>query len=111
MIKYMPIYFFYFFHLASVTGATNGKSGSFKSAFSGSGQPSKNGFRVSFRNPSDGQAHTLFAPDEHSKKQWLAALKKLAPQEDSTTNDEPIIKPCLTTETGMFNNSFSPLRL
>lgn len=85
--------------ISSVTGATNGKGGSFKSAFSGSGQPSKNGFRVSFRNPSDGQAHTLFAPDEHSKKQWLAALKKLAPQEDSTTNDEPIIKPCLTTET------------
>ena len=102
-----------FIYLASVTGATNGKGGSFKSAFSGSGQPSKNGFRVSFRNPSDGQAHTLFAPDEHSKKQWLAALKKLAPQEDSTTNDqELIIKPCLTsTETGMFNNSFSPLRL
>ena len=56
----------------------NGKHGSFKSAFSGSSQPGKNGFRVSFRNPSEGQSHTLFAPDEHSKKQWLAALKKVS---------------------------------
>lgn len=59
----------------------NGKHGSFKSAFSGSAQPCKNGFRVSFRNSSDGQAHTLFAPDEHSKRQWLTALKKSSGQE------------------------------
>ena len=60
-----------------------GHGGSFKSAFSGnSSQPGKNGFRVSFRNPSEGQAHTLFAPDEHSKKQWLAALKKVSGQQE-----------------------------
>lgn len=60
---------------------TNGpvaKHGSFKSAFSASSGPCKNGFRVSFRNPSDGQSHTLFAPDEHSKKQWIAALRKVS---------------------------------
>ena len=60
-----------------------GHGGSLKSAFSGnSSQPGKNGFRVSFRNPSEGQAHTLFAPDEHSKKQWLAALKKVSGQQE-----------------------------
>jgi hypothetical protein len=33
---------------------------------------------VSFRQSSDGQAHTLFAPDEHSKRQWMAALRFIA---------------------------------
>jgi hypothetical protein len=45
----------------------------------------RNGFRVSFRNPSDGQAHTLFAPDEHSKRQWLAALNKASGHIDQPT--------------------------
>ena len=68
---------------ASLNSRHPGHGGSFKSAFSGSSsQPGKNGFRVSFRNPSEGQAHTLFAPDEHSKKQWLAALKKVSGQQE-----------------------------
>ena len=41
---------------------------------------------MSFKNPSDGQSHTLFAPDEHSKKQWLAALKKVTFKEISTVD-------------------------
>ena len=85
--------------ISASTTSTNGKHGSFKSAFSGSSQPCKNGFRVSFRNPSDGQSHTLFAPDEHSKKQWISALKKVSPQEDITTNDDS--KTNVPTETGM----------
>ncbi len=68
--------------------SSSAKHGSFKSAFSGS-QPGKNGFRVSFRNPGDGQSHTLFAPDEHSKKSWLSALKKVTNtnEVDSVLND------------------------
>ena len=85
--------------ISASTTSTNGKHGSFKSAFSGSSQPCKNGFRVSFRNPSDGQSHTLFAPDEHSKKQWISALKKVSPQEDIATNDDS--KTNVPTETGM----------
>lgn len=34
-----------------------------------------------------GQAHTLFAPDEHSKKQWLAALKKVSGQQEVLTSE------------------------
>ena len=60
---------------------------------------------MSFRNPSDGQSHTLFAPDEHSKKQWLAALKKVSPQEECVI--EEVTKPILTTETGMLNSFLS----
>ena len=70
----------------SINGSFNdsGKQGSsFKKSFTTS---SKNGFRVSFKNPSDGQSHTLFAPDEHSKKQWLAALKKVTFKEISTVD-------------------------
>lgn len=65
---------------ATTTTTTSGaaKHGSFKSAFSASSGPCKNGFRVSFRNPSDGQSHTLFAPDEHSKKTWITALRKVS---------------------------------
>ena len=70
----------------SINGSFNdsGKQGSsFKKSFTTS---SKNGFRVSFKNPSDGQSHTLFAPDEHSKKQWLAALKKVTFKEISSVD-------------------------
>ena len=62
---------------------TESKQGSFKKSFNSVG---KNGFRVSFKNPQDGQSHTLFAPDEHSKKQWLAALKKVTMNEISTVD-------------------------
>ena len=73
----------------SSSSGMNGKHGSFKSAFSGgsSARAGANGFRVSFKNPSDGQAHTLFAPDEHSKKQWLAALKKVTGQQEVLTSE------------------------
>ena len=38
----------------------------------------KNVFRVSFRDPVKGQAHTLIANDEHDKRQWLQCLRKVA---------------------------------
>ncbi|XP_060069190.1 rho guanine nucleotide exchange factor 3-like [Ylistrum balloti] len=51
------------------------KMGSFRSAF-GSGQTSKNVFRVSFQDSNKGQSHTLIATDEHDKRQWVQSIQK-----------------------------------
>ncbi|KAL4226174.1 Rho guanine nucleotide exchange factor 3 [Mactra antiquata] len=51
------------------------KMGSFRTAF-GSSQTSKNLFRVSFRDSSKGQSHTLMSNDEHDKRQWLTSLRQ-----------------------------------
>ncbi|XP_033744591.1 rho guanine nucleotide exchange factor 3-like isoform X2 [Pecten maximus] len=51
------------------------KMGSFRSAF-GSGQTTKNVFKVSFRDSNRGQSHTLIATDEHDKRQWLQSIHK-----------------------------------
>ncbi|GAB1611354.1 neuroepithelial cell-transforming gene 1 protein-like isoform X1, partial [Argonauta hians] len=51
------------------------RMGSFRNAF-GQGQTAKNVFRLSFSDPSQGQAHTLIATDEHDKRQWLQCLRQ-----------------------------------
>ncbi|KAK3102282.1 hypothetical protein FSP39_010188 [Pinctada imbricata] len=50
------------------------KVGSFRGAF-GNNQTAKNVFRVSFKDSSRGQSHTLIATDEHSKRQWMQCLQ------------------------------------
>ncbi|XP_076448291.1 neuroepithelial cell-transforming gene 1 protein-like [Babylonia areolata] len=52
------------------------KMGSFRSALT-QGQSSKNVFRLSFTDPSQGQSHTLIAADEHSKQQWMRSFQTL----------------------------------
>ncbi|GAB6029416.1 Rho guanine nucleotide exchange factor 3 [Chamberlinius hualienensis] len=53
------------------------KMGSFRNAFSHN-QTARNLFRVSFRDQSLGQSHTLQAHDSHEKKQWLHKLLKVS---------------------------------
>lgn len=51
------------------------KMGSFRSAF-GSSQTSRNLLRVSFKDTSHGQSHTLMSTDEHDKRQWMLHLQQ-----------------------------------
>ncbi|OWF55587.1 neuroepithelial cell-transforming gene 1 protein-like isoform X2 [Mizuhopecten yessoensis] len=51
------------------------KMGSFRKTF-GSGQTTKNVFRLSFQDSNKGQSHTLTATDEHDKRQWLQSIQK-----------------------------------
>ncbi|KAK3699925.1 hypothetical protein QZH41_016590, partial [Actinostola sp. cb2023] len=50
--------------------------GSFKTALSRLAT-SKNVFRVSCRDRHNGQSHTLQAPSDHDKRQWLSALQSI----------------------------------
>eukprot|EP00092_Neocalanus_flemingeri_P040148 GFUD01043732.1.p1 GENE.GFUD01043732.1~~GFUD01043732.1.p1 ORF type:complete len:829 (-),score=244.19 GFUD01043732.1:674-3160(-) len=64
------------------------KPGSFHRAFSSTQNTSRNAFRVSWsdyeesmvtntvRDPSTERSHTLVAPDEHTKRQWVATIQK-----------------------------------
>jgi len=64
------------------------KPGSFHRAFSTTSNTSRNAFRVSWsdyedsmmansaRDPSTERSHTLVAPDEHTKRQWVATIQK-----------------------------------
>lgn len=65
------------------------KPGSFHRAFSSSQNTSRNAFRVSWndtedltvadtssRDHSSERSHTLVAPDEHTKRQWVATIQK-----------------------------------
>uniref|UniRef100_T1IVC1 DH domain-containing protein n=1 Tax=Strigamia maritima TaxID=126957 RepID=T1IVC1_STRMM len=67
------------------------KMGSFRSAFSHN-QSIKNVFRVSFRNPLDGQGHTLMTTDEHDKKQWLYHLKKITSQSPDGISSHSVLR-------------------
>lgn len=59
----------------------------------------KNLFRVSFRDSSLGQSHTLLTNDSHDKKQWLCNLRKVSSQ--------PVIlpSPVLPTAVSLTSNS------
>lgn len=59
------------------------RMGSFRNAF-GQGQTAKNVFRLSFRDGSQGQAHTLIAIDEHDKRQWLQCLQQAVVSQPQT---------------------------
>ncbi|XP_046561147.1 LOW QUALITY PROTEIN: neuroepithelial cell-transforming gene 1 protein-like [Haliotis rubra] len=52
------------------------KMGSFRSAFSQS-QTVRNVFKVSFKDSTKGQSHTLLANDEHDKRQWLQCFRQV----------------------------------
>lgn len=55
--------------------------GSFKNAISRG--TAKNVFRVSSTDPDGGHSHTLQAPSEDEKKQWLNALRSVIPCTDN----------------------------
>ncbi|XP_078369528.1 LOW QUALITY PROTEIN: neuroepithelial cell-transforming gene 1 protein-like [Oculina patagonica] len=56
--------------------------GSFKTAISRLGT-AKHVFRVSSTNPEMGQSHTLQAPTEQDKKQWLNAIRSVIPHPEN----------------------------
>uniref|UniRef100_UPI00398F47F7 rho guanine nucleotide exchange factor 3-like n=1 Tax=Pristiophorus japonicus TaxID=55135 RepID=UPI00398F47F7 len=51
-------------------------SGSLRGAFSNSTERAKNIFRVSFRDRSRGQSHTLQANDSFNKQQWVSCIRQ-----------------------------------
>ncbi|XP_067884510.1 rho guanine nucleotide exchange factor 3-like, partial [Heterodontus francisci] len=50
--------------------------GSIRGAFSNSNERAKNIFRVSFRDRSRGQSHTLQANDTFNKQQWVSCIRQ-----------------------------------
>ncbi|CAJ0927432.1 unnamed protein product [Ranitomeya imitator] len=50
-------------------------SGSIRGAFTAANERAKNFFRVSFRDRSRGQAHTLQANDSFNKQQWISCIR------------------------------------
>ncbi|XP_038604218.1 rho guanine nucleotide exchange factor 3-like [Tachyglossus aculeatus] len=49
---------------------------SIRGAFAPGGERAKNAFRVRFREPALGQAHTLQADDAFNKQQWLSCIRQ-----------------------------------
>ncbi|XP_018414669.1 PREDICTED: rho guanine nucleotide exchange factor 3-like [Nanorana parkeri] len=50
--------------------------GSIRGAFTAANEKAKNFFRVSFRDRSRGQAHTLQANDSFNKQQWVSCIRQ-----------------------------------
>ncbi|CAH2317115.1 rho guanine nucleotide exchange factor 3-like [Pelobates cultripes] len=50
--------------------------GSIRGAFTTANEKAKNFFRVSFRDRSRGQAHTLQANDSFNKQQWISSIRQ-----------------------------------
>ncbi|KAL4658436.1 neuroepithelial cell-transforming gene 1 protein isoform X3 [Arapaima gigas] len=62
--------------------------GSFRGAF-GNTEKAKNVFRVRFRDPTQGQSHTLQVNDVFHKQQWLNCLRSAMAAQQTASSPEP----------------------
>ncbi|XP_069842371.1 rho guanine nucleotide exchange factor 3-like isoform X3 [Dendropsophus ebraccatus] len=70
--------------------------GSIRGAFTAANERAKNFFRVSFRDRSRGQAHTLQANDSFNKQQWVSCIRHamVASREQSASPAPSLETPC-----------------
>ncbi|KAM4696700.1 rho guanine nucleotide exchange factor 3-like [Rhinophrynus dorsalis] len=70
--------------------------GSIRGAFTAGNERAKNFFRVSFRDRSRGQSHTLQANDSFNKQQWVSCIRQamVSCLEQGINHDSPQDTPC-----------------
>ncbi|XP_053328894.1 rho guanine nucleotide exchange factor 3-like isoform X2 [Spea bombifrons] len=70
--------------------------GSIRGAFTPTNERAKNFFRVSFRDRTRGQAHTLQANDSFNKQQWVSAIRQamVASRDHESKQGSPQDLPC-----------------
>ncbi|GFO32635.1 neuroepithelial cell-transforming gene 1 protein [Plakobranchus ocellatus] len=68
------------------------KLGSFRNAFGQGSQIAKNVIRISFKDSEKGQSHTLLANDEHDKRQWMQAFRKVTSCVEEVSENSNISK-------------------